>query len=70
MPIDGIFCIGLPNVSFIGEVANTAVMPFYWAAYYGGKLPSLAYGFYFRPGRIYGVELTLGSIDNTKYEGH
>ncbi|KAI0125320.1 pregnancy-associated glycoprotein 2 precursor [Xylariales sp. AK1849] len=63
MPVDGILGLGAPNVTGIGEV------PWYWNLYYSGQLASPVFAFYTPPGDIYGAELTLGGVDDTKYEG-
>ncbi|KAH8674021.1 aspartic peptidase domain-containing protein [Xylariales sp. PMI_506] len=63
MPVDGILGLGAPNVTGIGEV------PWYWNLYYSGQLASPVFAFYTPAGDINGAELTLGGIDETKYEG-
>ncbi|KAK9414795.1 putative Peptidase A1 domain-containing protein [Seiridium unicorne] len=63
MPVDGILGLGAPNVTGIGQI------PWYWNLYDSGQLASPVFAFYTPAGDINGAELTLGGIDDTKYEG-
>lgn len=63
MPVDGIMGLGAPNVTGIGQT------PWYWNLYYSGQLASPVFAWYTPAGDINGAELTLGGIDDTKYEG-
>ncbi|KAF3000410.1 hypothetical protein E8E14_002612 [Neopestalotiopsis sp. 37M] len=63
MPVDGILGLGAPNVTGIGQE------PWYWNLYDSGQLASPVFAFYTPAGDIDGAELTLGGIDDTKYEG-
>ncbi|KAF3760594.1 acid protease [Cryphonectria parasitica EP155] len=59
MPIDGIMGMGFPE----------ADSSWYWNLVDEGQLDSSVYSFYIPAGDIDGGEVTLGGIDDTKYEG-
>lgn len=61
MPIDGI--MGL------GPLSSGTEKSWYWNLYAQGVLDSAVFSFYTPAGDLEGGELTLGGIDETKYEG-
>lgn len=62
MPIDGIMGMGPYS-------PNSAEKSWYWNLYESGQLDSPVFSFYTPPGDIDGGEITLGGIDESKYEG-
>ncbi|KAH8657910.1 aspartic peptidase domain-containing protein [Xylariales sp. PMI_506] len=63
MPIDGILGLGFPNITAFDEE------PWFWNLWYSGQLASPVVSFYTPAGDIDGAEITLGGIDDTKFEG-
>lgn len=58
MPIDGLLGFGPYDPT-----------GFYWSLYDQGLLDSPTFGLYIPPGHPYGGELTLGGVDDTKFDG-
>jgi len=66
-PVDGI--LGLGPFPIVSWDAENSYEPAYWHFVNTGQLPAPEYGLYIRPEKKDGHELTLGGVDETKFEG-
>jgi hypothetical protein len=69
MPCDGILGLGLPGSPFTNNPSDGNDQFLFWQLAHGGLIPEPVFSLLLNEGNTTLGELTLGGVDNTKFEG-